>query len=217
MSSLATLRPKVRNDLHDNDAAAYRWTDAVLDRHLQRAVQEYSHYSPLETKTTLVATPGSRDLSIVTLVPRVRIVAAQWPTTDYPPDYVPFFSWGDTLTLDVNDPPSAADNVFVFWHKEHTIHATVDASSTFPTSHDDIIAGGAAGYAALEWTSFASNRVNVGGEGVWGRYADFAKLRIDEFQRQLRGLPQASRVASRKLYTPDNVRLRSQTTDPGPV
>ena len=52
MSSLATIRAEVRRDLHDEDAAAFRWVDTVLDRHIKRAVREYSMVSPLEQKTT---------------------------------------------------------------------------------------------------------------------------------------------------------------------
>ncbi len=217
MSSLATIRPRIRNDLHDNDATAYRWTDAVLDRHMQRAVQEYSFASPLETKTTLTTVANSRDVAVSTLTPRVRILAAEYPTGEYPPAYVPFTLWGDTLTLDIAEDVSGTPNVNVFWHKEHTIHATVDASTTFPTSHDDIIATGAAAYAALEWASFASNRVNVGGDNVWGKYMDFANVRLQEFQERLRKLPAQAQVRTARLYTPADVRLRSQTTDPGPV
>jgi hypothetical protein len=217
MSSTATIRAAVRKDLHDEDAAAYRWTDAVLDRHIQRTVREYSHTSPLETKSTLTTTPGSRDLAITTLTPRIRIVAAEYPTGEYPPAYVPFSLFGDTLTLDLVTAPAGVENVNVYWHKEHTIHATLDASSTFPTSHDDIIAGGAAGYAALEWTSFASNRVNVGGENVWGRYMEFSNVRLREFQAALRALPAANRLRTSQLYTATPHRLTTQHTDPGPV
>ena len=217
MSSTATIRAAVRIDLHDEDAAAYRWVDATLNRHIQRVVQEYSHASPLETKSTLTTVANSRDVSVVTLTPRIRVVAAEYPTGVYPPEYVPFTLWGDTLTLDLVSAPSGTPNVNVYWHKEHTIHATVDASSTFPASHDQIIATGAAAYAALEWGSFASNRVNVGGENTWGRYMDFAAVRLQEFHDMLRALPAKSRVGSARLYTPADVRLRSETTDPGPV
>ena len=213
MSSLATLRADVRRDLHDEDAAAYRWVDNEIDRHIKRALQEYSHVSPLETKTTLVTVANSRDVTVTTLTPRIRIVAAEYPTGVYPPEYVPFTLWGDTLTLDLVSAPSGTPNVNVYWHKEHAINGSV----TFPSSHDQIIATGAAAYAALEWGSFASNRVNVGGENTWGRYMDFANVRLREFHELLRALPARSRLQSARLYTPVDVRLRSETTDPGPV
>jgi hypothetical protein len=214
MSSLATIRAAVRNDLHDEDATAYRWTDAVLQRHIERALLDYSQASPLEQKSTLSTVAGSRDISISTLTPRLRVSHVEWPTTEYPPAYVPFSLWGDTLTMDLVSPPSGVENVNVFWHKVHAINGSV----TFPASHDDIIATGAAAYAALEWASFASNRVNVGGDNVWGKYIDFANVRLTEFQRMLRELlPAANTLRTGTLYTPAVERLTSQATDPGPV
>ncbi len=213
MSDLATIRATVRTDLHDEDSANERWTDAELDRHIGRALLEYSLHSPLEAKSTLQTAPGSRDLDVATVAPRVRIVAVEFPSGEYPPSYVPFSLWGDTLTLDVAAVPAAAEDVAVYWHEPHTI----DGSATFPAAHDDIIATGAAAYAALGWASFASNRLNVGGDEVWGRYMEFANVRLATFNERLRGLPEVSRTRTARLYTPVDVRLRSQTTDPGPV
>ena len=213
MSSLATLRADLRKDLHDEDAAAYRWVDNVLDRHIKRALREYSQLSPLEQKAAALTSAGTRDISISALTPRVRVVAVEFPTLQYPPAFVPFSLWGDTLTLDLISAPSAIENVNIFWHKEHAINGSV----TFPIAHDDIILCGAAGYAALEWGSFASNRVNTGGPDVWGRYMDFANLRLAQFREMLAGLPAVSRVKTSQLYAPIPGRLTSQSTDPGPV
>ena len=218
MSSTATIRALVENDLKDTTNLI--WSDAEIDRHIQRAVREYSQLSPLETKTTLVTVAGSREIDIVTptpLTPLIRIVATEWPTGSYPPEYVPFTLWGNKLTLDVTGAPPSIQNVFVFWHKEHTLHATVDASSTFPPTHDDIIATGAAGYAAQQLVASVANKVNVGGEEAWGRYKSLADERLRTFHAMLQAMPQVSRVQSSRIYTPQDARLRSQTTDPGPM
>ena len=63
-ANITVIRANIRKDLHDEDSSNYRWTDAVLDRHTGRAVVEYSIADPLEQKTTLTATPNSRDISI---------------------------------------------------------------------------------------------------------------------------------------------------------
>lgn len=212
MTDLTDLRALIRIDLQDEDVTAERWANATLDRHILRALAEYSHVSPLEQKSTLSATPGSRDISLTTLTPRIRIFAVEWPTGEFPRAWVPFSLWADTLTMDVTSPPAAADDVDILWHKTHSMNGL----KTYPASHDTIIATGAAAYAALEWASFASNRVNVGGEEVWGRYMDFANVRLEEFQASLRKLPAANTLRSSRLYTPQNTRLSSQTTDPGP-
>ena len=213
MSNLATIRAAVRIDLQDEDATNERWANDTLDRHIERAVLEYSHVSPLEKKSTLQTAQDSRDVDVSSLSSAIRIVAAEYPTGQYPPAYVPFSLWGDTLTLDLAGAPSGTPDVVVFWHALHTINGAI----SFPDSHDDIIAGGAAGYAALEWSSFSSNRLNVGGDDVWGRYMEFANVRLAAFRQQLSTLPSANRARTSRLYTPADVRFSSQSTDPGPV
>lgn len=211
MSSLATLRAALRQDLHDGGSAI--WTDAVLQRHIERALREYSMVSALEQKTTLATVSNSRNVDVSTLTPRIRIVAAEYPTGEYPPAFVPFTLWAGTLTLDLEAAPSGTPNVNVYWHKVHVINGTV----SFPATDDDIIVTGAAAYAALDVASFATNRVNTGGENVWGRYIEFGRQRLEQFQQMLRSMPAASRLKTSQLYRPVDQRLKSQTTDPGPV
>ncbi len=100
-TTIATIRARVRQDLHDEDSAAYRWTDAVLDRHIGRAAGEYSLFAPLEQKTTLTATPGSRDVSIASLSGLIEIEAVEWPVGEFPPRRVAWSQWQTTITLDV--------------------------------------------------------------------------------------------------------------------
>lgn len=214
MSNLAAIRASVRTDLHDENPSDQRWTDGELNRHIKRALREYSLHAPLESKDTLSTTADSRDVGVSSLTPRVRIVAVEHPTGEYPPAYVPFSLWGDTLTLDVTAAPAGVENADVYWHKVQDI---TESTSTFPNAHDDIIATGAAAFAALEWASFATNRVNVGGEEAWGRYLEFGNVRLTAFREELRRLPAINRARTGRLYRPTDVRFTSQTTDPGPV
>src|SRR6476646_8205183 len=161
MTTIATVRALVRKDLHDEDSSNYRWTDAVLDRHIGRAVNEYSIAAPLEQKSTLTTTAGSRDLSVASLANLIDIEAVEWPVGEFPPRRVAWSQWQTTITLDTVNAPSAADSVYVFWTKPHTLDGS---TSTLPPHHEDIVAAGAAAYAALDWTSFATNRINTGGD-----------------------------------------------------
>ena len=165
--NLPEMRMLVRRDLHDEDPAGYRWSDDELDRHIARAVRELSLAVPLEAKAVLTTTAGSRDLSLASLADRVVVEAVEYPVGQYPPAYVSFSLWADTLTLLVDSPPLAAQEVNVFYGKLHTLD---DTTSTVPAALEDVLATGAAAYAALEWASFASNRVNVGGADVWRSY-----------------------------------------------
>lgn len=197
--NLPTLRARLRKDLHDEDAANYRWTDAELDRHIQHAVREFSLAVPLEAKATLTTTAGSRELSIASLADIVAIEAVEYPAGRYPPAYAPFSVWLSTLTLLVDGLPAGGEAVHVYYTKLHTIDSV---SSTVPTRFEDMIVDGAAGYAALEWASFSTNRVNVGGRDVWREYFAFGRERLAVFQRALARHARRNAVRVRRLYTP---------------
>ena len=196
---LPTMRTLVRQDLHDEDSANYRWTDAELDRHIGRAVKEFSLAVPLESKATLSTTAGSRDLSLASLTDLVVAEAVEYPVGKYPPAYVPFSLWSDTLTLLVDQAPLEAEAVDVFYGALHTLDAT---SSTIPSRLEDLVATGAAAYAALEWASFATNRVNVGGVDTWRHYLIWGQERLAAFARGLAKNGRRARVRIRQLYRP---------------
>jgi hypothetical protein len=196
---LSQMRSRLRKDLHDEDASNQRWTDGELDRHIQRAVRDLSLSAPLEAKTALSTTAGSRDLSIAGLTDLVAVEAVEYPVAQYPPEYARFSVWLTTLTLLVDSAPAAAETVYAYHTKLHAIDGT---SSTVPARFEDTIAAGAAGYAALEWASFSTNRVNAGGRDVWREYLVWGQERLAEFQRTLARHGRRNAVRVRRLYTP---------------
>ncbi|MEX0750682.1 MAG: hypothetical protein WD359_07715 [Dehalococcoidia bacterium] len=197
-ADITVIRAAVRKDLHDDPAD--RWTDTVLDRHIARAALEYSLHAPREQKDTLATVAASRDVSLSTLTGRIAVEAVEWPTGEFPPRRVGFTLWQDTLTMDVVSAPGGVENVNVFWTKTHTLDGS---TSTVPAPHDDLIAAGAAAYAALDWTSFASNRINTGGDDVWGRYRSFADERLGYFRAELARIARNNTVRQRRMYTTD--------------
>lgn len=199
-ANITIIRAAVRKDLHDEDSSAYRWTDAVLDRHIGRAVIEYSLAVPLEQKTTIAATPGSRDISVASLTNLVSLDSVEYPTGQYPPSRVAFSLWNNIATLDLIGAPSAADNVNFYWTKLHTLDGS---SSTIAAQHDELISEGAAGYAALDWESYSTNRVNVGGGDAWGRYKAFADERLRQFRADLTLLGRRNTARQRRMYATD--------------
>ena len=210
--NLSEMRDRLRKDLHDEDATNQRWTDAELDRHIQRAVDEFSLSVPLEAKTILSTTADSRDLSIAALTDLVAIEAAEYPVGNYPPTYVPFSVWLSTLTMLIDSSPGAVEDVDVYYTKLHTLDAT---TSTLPARFEDVVATGAAAYAALEWASFATNRVNVGGQDVWRDYLTWGQERLAEFQRALARHGRRNTVRVRRLYRPATTPV-DQSTVEGP-
>jgi hypothetical protein len=210
--NLPQMRARLRTDLHDEDAANYRWTDNELDRHIQRTVREFSLALPLEAKAALTTTPDSRDVSIGSLTDLVAVEAVEYPTDKYPPSYVRYSVWLSTLTLLMDAAPLAADPVNVYYTKLHTIDTS---SSTVPARFEDVIAGGAAGYAAVEWASFATNRVNAGGQDVWREYLAWGQERLAEFQSAVAQFGRQNAVRARRLYTPA-ADIADQSTVTGP-
>ena len=210
--NLSEMRGRLRKDLHDEDTANQRWTDAEMDRHIQRAVRDLSLSAPLEAKTGLSTTAGSRDLSIVGLTDVVAIEGVEYPTGDYPPTYVPYSVWLSTLTMLIDAAPGGVESVNVYYTKLHTLDAT---ASTLPSRLEDVVATGAGAYAALEWASFATNRVNVGGQDVWRDYLTWGQERLAEFERALARHGRRNAVRVRQLYRPATPPV-DQSTVTGP-
>ena len=209
---LPTMRIRVRRDLHDEDAQNYRWTDDVLDRHIQRSVEEVSVASPREVKATLTTTADSRELSLSTLTDLISTEAVEYSTGKYPPEYVRSSVWAGTLTMLVDSAPGWGESVWVYYGKIQTLDAS---SSTLPTYLEDLVAIGATAYAAIEWSSFATNRINVGGEQVWRQYLTWGQDRLASFLSRLTQISNKSSLRARSLYTPAQP-IPSQTTDWGP-
>jgi hypothetical protein len=196
---LIGLRPRLRQQLHDEDSANYRWTDEVLDRHLLSAVDALSEAWPQERKTTLTTTPGSRDVSLATIDDLVRIEAVEYPTGRWPPEYVQFQTWGSTLTLLLDAEPSAAEDVNVYWGRRHQLEKF---TSTLPKETEETLLVGAGAFALLEWAQFAINRVNITGPGTEEDYKRQGEERLREFRRQLRRFGRLAGVRTSSLYMP---------------
>ncbi len=196
---LPTMRARVRRDLRDEDAANYRWTDDELDRHIERALRELSLAAPLEATVLLSTTVGSRDLSIAALSDRVAIEAVEYPVGEYPRSFVAHSVWDDTLTLLIEGAPGAGEDVVVRYSTLHTLDAT---SSTLPAPLEDVLATGAGAYAALEWASYATNRINLGGADAWSHFHTWGAERMAAFHRALAKYGRERRIRSRRLYLP---------------
>jgi hypothetical protein len=209
--NLTEMRTIVRRDLHDEDAANYRWTDDELDRHIAHAVKDFSEALPLEQKATKATTSGSRELDISSLGNRVMVEAAEYPVDKFPKRYQRFAVWGDTLTFLGSEVPDGS-NAYIYYGKLHTLDAT---TSTIPEQSEDVIATGAGGYAAVEWAAYAINRVNVGGTVTPEDFLTWGRERLKLFRNELKRLGRRNRVRVRSLYKPYYPPV-SKSTDYGP-
>ena len=193
---LNTMRSVVRRDLKDEDAQNYRWSDDELDRHIARAVREYSEALPFPAKATLPTAADSRVIDISPLTDRVMVEAVEYPLGLFPPGYQKFALWGHALTLLGEETPDGSD-CNVYYGMLHTLDAD---GSTVPTRHEDLIATGAAGYAAVEWASYAINRVSVGGTSTPREFLSWGNERLKQFRSELKRLGRRNQVRIRQLY-----------------
>ncbi len=208
--NLTDMRTIVRRDLHDEDASNYRWTNDELDRHIAHAVKDFSEAIPDEQKATKATTSGSREIDISTITNRIMVEAVEYPVDRFPKRYQRFALWADTITLLGAEVPDGS-NADIYYGKLHTLDSE---TSTIPARHEDLIAGGACGYAAVEWAVYAINRVNVGGIPTSSELLDWGQEKLTHFRRELRRLGRRNRVRLGSLYKPYYPPV-SQSTDYG--
>jgi hypothetical protein len=192
------MRTIVRRDLHDEDVNNYRWTNDELDRHISHAVKDYSGAIPHEQKAIKTTVTGSREIDIANLSDRIMIEAVEYPIGNFPRRYQRFALWGDTITLRGDETPDGA-NAYIYYGNLHTLSIS---SSTIAAWHEDLIAAGACGYAAVEWAVYAVNRVNVGGTATAAELLGWGREKLDFFQQELKRLGRKNRVRVRSLYRP---------------
>jgi hypothetical protein len=178
---LSDIRSAIRKDLHDEDATAYRWTDAVLNRHIERALAEFSAAWPRTATTTINAIAGVReyDLSAISdLANRpTAVLAVEQPyvaaAPEYPPPFTPFRVFANWLYLLSEAAPAAGDVLRVWCAVPHVLSESV---KTLAPDDEPLLALGAAAYAALERESYAAERITPSGRTVeeyraWGERA----------------------------------------------
>jgi hypothetical protein len=209
--NITEMRTIVRRDLHDEDAANYRWTDDELNRHITHAIKELSEHIPCEQKATKATTSGSREIDISTITDRIMVEAVEYPVDKFPRNYQRFSLWGDTLTILGDEVPDGS-NAYIYYGKLHTLDAS---SSTLPVEYEDLVTIGACGYAAVEWAAYAINRVNIGGDVVPREFLAWGKEKLDYFKAELKRLGRRNRVRIRSLYKPYYLPV-SKSTDYGP-
>ncbi len=209
--NLSDMVEIVRRDLHDEEEGKYRWTDPEIERHIAHAVNDFSGAVPLEQKETLATTLGSREIDISSLADVVMVEAVEYPSGRFPKKYQRFSLWVGILTILGDEVPDGR-NACVYCGKLHSLTAE---SSTIPPKYEDLIATGAAGYAALEFAAYTANQVNVGGNSAQSQFLAFGREKLRQFKDELKRLGRKNSVRARAFYMPYRLPV-SKTTDAGP-
>ena len=208
--NLTDMRTIVRRDLKDEDTGNYRWSSDELDRHIAHAVSDLSEAIPLEQTAILATAAGSRDIDISGLSQRIMLQTIEYPLDKFPRQYQRFSLWANILTLLGDIVPDGSD-ARIYYGKMHTLDSQ---TSTIPTHLEGLVASGAEGYAAVEWASYTTNRVNVGGITAPQDFERWGNTRLEYFHKELGRLGRRNHVRLTHLYTPDSPGA-SKTTDYG--
>ena len=87
--NLTTMRDRVRTDLRDTTPADERWTDAELDRHIARAVEEAGLAVPRKL-TADFSSNGTRTIDVVAVSGLTGVEAVEYPVEQDPAEWVLF-------------------------------------------------------------------------------------------------------------------------------
>ncbi|MER3398027.1 MAG: hypothetical protein C4316_05720 [Chloroflexota bacterium] len=198
MSTRTELRARLRRELKDEDPAAQRWSDAELDPHLDRALSDLSVGMPREQQTDLTMPGGTREVDLSGLAGLLVIEAVEYPAGMFPPAYVGWVRRASTLTLLVDSPPAAGEQVRVYWLGRHTL---TDTGSTLSPDQEELLLLGAAGYAVRALANHAINRVNLT-RSAQADFLKWAEATLARFRSELARRGRTGRLRPSRLYTP---------------
>ena len=195
---LNEMRAIVRRDLHDEEIAGMRWSDAEIERHINHAVNDFSEAVPDEAQITFATTAGSRRVDLSAIADRIYIEAVEYPVGRFPAQFQAFSLWKDGLTLLGDDVPDGSD-ISIYYGRKHALDLT---GTSLPSRFYDLVAEGAAGYAAVQWALYAVNRTNTGGIETPQRMLDWGKARLELFYSRLKTYHRKNRVRVSNFYRP---------------
>ena len=197
---LAEMVTKVRTILKDTDESDQRFEDSELEQSVSLAVSDYSQYSLLQTSDTVSTSNGSREIDVSGIDEAANLISVdklEFPIDETPRVYTPFKRY--LLVLTMTKAVGDDNDCRVYYSVMHTLSASVN---TIPAPHDDLIALGAAAYAALSEAQFQTDKANFGGENVDRDYLKWGVSMMAEFKARLKRLNRT--VKSGKLQVSDD-------------
>jgi len=192
--TLTEMRARVREDLQDEDAANYRWTDDQVDGAIQRVVAEFSQACPIEILTEITSTADSKEIDISTLADLLKVCSVEYPK-DLEPRYLQRFeTWEGKLYM--TDKGDGVKKARIRWLEWHTLTAV---GSTIPEQHEEIIVLGATGYLATSASVYTVDRASIAGKWATINFLKWGQMRLDRYEKKLKQL--TSRVTVKELYS----------------
>lgn len=215
MTVYSSFESRIRTDIGDTGTPALL-AAADLDRHIDHAVRDLALVAPLDVLLTATLTVGSRTVDLTSTLAGyqlLRLDGVEWPIGQYPQEFVQFNLFGDVdpvLTLLVEAPPDSADTINLYAKVAPVVTANA-GTSTLPPKYDDIVALGAAGYAAQELATRLMNAITqvsfggvaAGGALPWEHYLTLSAQLLADFGAELDLLANRNQFHAKRLYSPE--------------
>jgi hypothetical protein len=182
------MQANVAADL--GDAGGDIWSADELARAIRRALRDYSAACPRRQETTLTLQAAGREVDLSGVAGLAGVERVWYPYDDAAPDWPArwprFEVWpGPTLRLLVDEEPAAGAKLRLFYWTLHALDGLDGATVTsLPAADEDVVALGAAAYAALEKARAAVGAVNVAGRTP-EQWASWGEGRLVEFEDRL--------------------------------
>ena len=192
-TDLATIQAQVQADLDDVSAAV--WSAAEIQRAIRRALRDYSVKCPYRTDGVITVATAGREQSLSTLTGLCDVERVWFPyysgETDAMPVWVRFeMRLGSSIFLLSHDSPGVGDKFRVYYWKPQAIKDLDSAAATtLPAIDEDLIALGAAGYAAIEASRAAIGTIQVSGYTPihWREWGHARQLEFENGVREAMG------------------------------
>ncbi len=195
MATLTSLRGDLRNDLQDTGSVV--WSDALLNRAIDKAVEEYGQVAPIVAATTTNGVDAQRRYDLSATSGLLWLEAVEYVIDQDPKSFLPFqeesrgvlYILGDTLPL------TGTNNLKVWYAKVHTVDAS---GSTLPVQDEELVQSGAYAHAILMRAAATIGTINP---SSWTprQARDLAELRRREFRD---GLERRRTQRSAPLWRP---------------
>ena len=188
------MRARVREDLQDEDAANYRFTDDEVDGAIERAVGEFSFRYPVQQQDDIATTEGSDEIDISSLQKLLKVYSVEFPIGYKPAHYQRFSVWQSTIHMGES---RNADDARIRWGKLHTLDGE---SSTIPEQFEEIIVLGATGYLATSASVYTVDRATIAGRHATVNFGKWGRERLARYESKLRAIALDNRIVSKELY-----------------
>lgn len=186
MSTLVTMRSDLRRDLRDAEVGSYKWSDEELDRHILRAVADYTQVAPvIDVVTQPAGERPSYDLRATD--GWLWCERVEYPVDRSPRSTLPFEETTRGVVYLIGRSPTESglptpgEDVRFWYARQHTVDV---AGCTVPFEHESLVALGAAAYALLAYADYAVGRVNP---SWWDprNYRELGLAKLSEFRTEL--------------------------------